>query len=208
MLLEGKLFGVLAIHASRTCVDPQENQRLLEVLSGPVAAILRGALATEADRVAAGSDASTGLPNARRLRELLDENGGAGRLPFPVSALGFKVLRVSESTAGNSEGFFAQMLNGVRARVPAASLLFRISERELAVVVLDSDAQSAVSAAAEVIAASELLDFGGSRVTVAASNLLLDRRSLAAYLGACSSFAPAVVPRTASMPSAHSDSIH
>ena len=143
MTAESTLVGVLSLYATARDAFTEEHQRVLEVVSKQVSAIMKGATQFERSVSTSMRDAQTGLPNRERLTQLTQPENGIEVLSYPVSAL---VIRVNQPKfAGgskDSDEMLAIVVASVRRTLRSADLLFRSGEQELVALLLKADRHS------------------------------------------------------------------
>ena len=143
MTAESTLVGVLSLYATARDAFTEEHQRVLEVVSKQVSAIMKGATQFERSVSTSMRDAQTGLPNRERLTQLTQpENGIEGTF---VSSIRARDSRESAEVCRRFERQRRDASHCCRKRAQSsrsADLLFRSGEQELVALLLKADRHS------------------------------------------------------------------
>jgi diguanylate cyclase (GGDEF)-like protein len=138
MTAEQSLVGVLSLYALTRDAFSEEHQRVIEVISKQVSAIMKGAASFERSVSKSMRDAQTGLPNRERLTQLTQPADGVEVLSYPVSAL---VIRIDHQKLASGD-LIVSVAAAARKTLRSADLLFRSGDRELVALLLKADKQS------------------------------------------------------------------
>lgn len=144
LLAAGELIGVLSLYAPARDAFTGDDGRIVGLVAGHIASALDGALGFERDLLSL-RDSATGLPNERSLRQLLDSSGLLDSQP----ALSFCVLSVENDCRGDgrpgpcgeNDDLVRFAASAARRVLRATDLVFRLGEREIVVLMPDTDAE-------------------------------------------------------------------
>jgi putative nucleotidyltransferase with HDIG domain len=214
MMVANGLVGVLSLYATGREAFSDEHQRILEVVSRQVSAIIKNAAQFESARVASMRDSVTGLPNIERLKQVTEPNN-SDLLSYPVTAILVRVEYLQGAGRpeehGPRERLFGAVAKATRQSLRSVDLLFRSAPEELVALLLKADPASSTAIANRL--RSNLAEIGPQlgnnepsvRTTVIASPLHQDAVSIDSFLksfkGDTDSFRPVNVP-------SKSESIH
>ncbi len=192
MMVGNNLVGVLSLYAAGREAFSEEHERILEVVSRQVSAIIRNAVQFESARVASMRDLFTGLPNLERLRQVTEPNSSVDLLSYPVSAIvvrvefGPSVPRAEDSPV--RETLLNTIARTTRNSLRSVDLLFRSGPEELVALLLKSDPDSSTaiadrlrSALAEIVSQQRNAE-PVVRTTVIASPVHENARSIDRFL--------------------------
>ena len=147
LLLGQDLIGVLTLYS----VDPdafnEDHQRILEVVGRQVSHTVRQALTFERYRATDLRDTATGLPNIRQLERMFAAASTNVQPEDKVSVI-FVTIRQGAVRHGNSMGPVSDraieaVASGIRKALRVGDLLFRYDANELAVLLSQTDAETA-----------------------------------------------------------------
>jgi diguanylate cyclase (GGDEF)-like protein/putative nucleotidyltransferase with HDIG domain len=149
-----KLVGVLSLYATRTDAFSEEHERLVEIVARQVAPLLQQSLDYTTSSLRAFRDPLTGLPNLEHLRQLAGDRAGTAELPVPSSLIYVDVSDLKRITVVHGRSVAEQALRDLVHRLcsalRAADVLFKLESEEFAVLLLQTDSQTAQTIAARM----------------------------------------------------------
>lgn len=166
MIVGDKLVGVLSLYSQGVNAFSEDHQRLVEIVARQVSPVLQRSVDYAASSVRAFRDPLTGLPNLHHLRQLADEQNQLAELPTPTSLIYIDINQVQavSATHGRRIGDHAlrQIVQQLRANLRAADVLFRLSGDEFAVLLLQTDRETASYIALRMQTSVQQISAGGA----------------------------------------------
>jgi len=215
MTVGGSLVGVLSLYSIAPEAFSEEHQRILEVVSRQVSAILKGAAEFDRTKAVSFRDQLTGLPNIEQLHQLAREEQTIEQVTEPVSVLLIDVQGLERINVqhGRHEGdaILRKVVRAARRSLRAADVLFRFRDDELLALLLHTDRRTAALITSRVQDAikSEASEHGTPRfeATIITLSAPEDGRSIAQLVERAGRALPNN-PVDSSGPSYPSPSIH
>lgn len=142
LLAPDSLIGVLSLYAPGRDAFTGDDSRVVGLVAGHIAGALNAALAFERDLLSL-RDSATGLPNERSLRQVLASSGLLQDQP----ALSFCVISLDgerhggAAPCGRDDDLVMFAASAARRVLRATDFVFRFSEREIVVLMPDTDAE-------------------------------------------------------------------
>jgi diguanylate cyclase (GGDEF)-like protein len=141
------LVGVLTLYS----VDPDafndDHKRILEIVGRQVSQTVRQALTFQRQRATDFRDAATGLPNVRHLERMLAATSSNVQPEDKVSVIFVTIHGSSRTHAGGfapvSDRTIEAVASGIRKALRVGDLLFRYDANELAVLLSQTDSDTA-----------------------------------------------------------------
>jgi diguanylate cyclase (GGDEF)-like protein/putative nucleotidyltransferase with HDIG domain len=129
LISQGALIGVVSLYAPSRDAFTEEHQRVLEVISRQVSAIIKQASEFDDARQGTLRDRLTGLPNLEHLRQIASAERLGDPLKEPTSVIlvdiGIPSTVAAQSGADQADTALMAVAQAVRRSLRAADLLFR-----------------------------------------------------------------------------------
>jgi diguanylate cyclase (GGDEF)-like protein/putative nucleotidyltransferase with HDIG domain len=158
LVTSDRLVGVLSLYALPVNAFTEEHQRLVEIAGRQVSPVLQRSIEYAQSSLRTFRDPLTGLPNLEHLRQLADEQNELAELATPSALLYIFVneLKRINQTQGRSAGDQAlrDVVDYLRGNLRTADVLFRLESDVFAVLLLQTDRETAVAIAARMRASS------------------------------------------------------
>lgn len=142
-----KLVGVLSLYAKASEAFTEDHQRLVEIVARQVSPVLQRSVDYANSSLRAFRDPLTGLPNLQHLRQLASEQDQLSDLPTPTSLIYLDINDLKRINVAQGRGVGDQALRQVvqhlRTNLRAADVLFRLESDEFAVLLLQTDRDTA-----------------------------------------------------------------
>jgi putative nucleotidyltransferase with HDIG domain len=153
LLIGDQLVGVLTVYSPIRDAFTDDHKRVLEVIGGQVSHTLHRAVALQRERMTSDRDTATGLPSARQFERLV-----ASELATPEAStqLSIVLLRLAPPSPTDwkqwypSPDVLTRVAASARNALRGADLLFHFGARELAILLLRTDAAAARQVAERV----------------------------------------------------------
>ena len=141
------LIGVLTLYSVDSDAFNEDHKRILEVVGRQVAHTVRQALTFERYRATDLRDTATGLPNIRHLERMFAAASTNVQPEDKVSVI-FVTIRQDSARQGNdvhaiNDRTIERVTCGIRKALRVGDLLFRYDGNELAVLLSQTDAETA-----------------------------------------------------------------
>jgi diguanylate cyclase (GGDEF)-like protein/putative nucleotidyltransferase with HDIG domain len=166
LLSSEKLVGVLTLYARNPEAFTEDHQRLVEVVARQVSPVLQRSIEYASSSLRAFRDPLTGLPNVEHFRRLADEQNQLTDLPSPTSLIYIDVndrkMNGVSHGLGAGDQALRELVLQLRANLRAADVLFRLEGDEFAVLLLQTDKDTASSIAARMKLSIQSLGAVGS----------------------------------------------
>jgi diguanylate cyclase (GGDEF)-like protein/putative nucleotidyltransferase with HDIG domain len=160
-----KLVGVLSLYARPADAFTEDHQRLVEIVARQVSPVLQRSIEYMSSSVRAFRDPLTGLPNIEHLKQLAAEQEQLAELPIPSSLIYVDVNDLKTINISHGRGVGDQALRDVvqqlRSNLRSADVLFRLESDEFAVLLLQTDRQTAGAIAARMKTSVQQVNIGG-----------------------------------------------
>jgi diguanylate cyclase (GGDEF)-like protein/putative nucleotidyltransferase with HDIG domain len=149
MIVGGSLVGVLSLYSTKADGFSEEHQRIIEVVSGQVSAIIKHAAEFERTKSLALRDQLTGLPNIDRLRQIpaLELATDAPSIPVSILLIDVNGLENINRRYGRTQGdaVLGRVVRAIRRSLRAADMLFRYRDDEFLALLLSTDTRTSRS---------------------------------------------------------------
>jgi diguanylate cyclase (GGDEF)-like protein/putative nucleotidyltransferase with HDIG domain len=143
LLAQRELVGVLSLYSTVHEAFSEDHQRIVEVVSHQVSAIVKNAADFEATKRQALRDQLTGLPNIEHLRQLTSSATSNDLLGDAFSLVVVDVDKLAQINEhyGHSAGdrILGRLVRAIRRSLRAADFLFRYRDDEFVVVLFHTD---------------------------------------------------------------------
>ena len=141
------LIGVLTFYSVDTDAFNEDHKRILEIVGRQVSQTVRHALTFERYRATDFRDIATGLPNVRHLERMFAAASANVQPEDKVSVI-FVTIRQGKHRHGNSvqlvnDRTIESVASGIRKALRGGDLLFRYDGNELAILLSQTDADTA-----------------------------------------------------------------
>ncbi len=147
LLSSDMLVGVLSLYSKGADAFTEDHQRLVEIVARQVAPVVQRSIEYSTSSVRSFRDPLTGLPNLEHLRQLADEqNHLTDRLtPTALIYIDVNALKNVNTSHGHGAGdhALAELVRQIRSNLRAADVLFRVGSDEFAVLLLQTDKDTA-----------------------------------------------------------------
>jgi diguanylate cyclase (GGDEF)-like protein len=169
LISDDKLVGVLSLYARNRDAFSDDHQRLVEIVARQVSTVLQRSIAYASSSLRSFRDPLTDLPNVEHLRQLGSEQNQVADLPAPTALIHIDVKEVQKSSRGYSVGDQAlrDLVRHLAKNLRAADVLFRLENDEFAVLLFQTDKETAGVIATRMKASvEELSKTGANKVNV------------------------------------------
>jgi diguanylate cyclase (GGDEF)-like protein len=149
-----RLVGVISLYSSNAEAFTEDHQRLLEIVARQVSPVLQRSIEYTSSSMRAFRDALTGLPNLEHLRHIADDHNQLSELPRPSSLIYVDVNEIGAinlihgRTVGDQT--LREVVQHLQANLRAADVLFRLERDDFAVLLLQTDKETASLIAARM----------------------------------------------------------
>jgi diguanylate cyclase (GGDEF)-like protein/putative nucleotidyltransferase with HDIG domain len=151
LLADSQLIGVLSLYSPIRDAFKEEHQRVLEVASSQISAVLRQAVQFERNRELSLLDRVTGLPNLEELRHFTKSDSVAHFAGQPTSVILVRVPDATTLRPGFSlEAILPVVVRAIRRSLRAGDLLFRFDASAFVVLLLQTANETNQSIAGRV----------------------------------------------------------
>jgi diguanylate cyclase (GGDEF)-like protein/putative nucleotidyltransferase with HDIG domain len=149
-----RLVGVLSLYASNAGSFTEDHQRLVEIVARQVSPVLQRSIEYASSSMRAFRDVLTGLPNLEHLRQLADEQGQLSELPRPTALIYIDVneLKKINLIHGRNAGdqILREVVQHLQSNLRATDVFFRLESDDLAVLLSQTDKETASLIAARM----------------------------------------------------------
>jgi diguanylate cyclase (GGDEF)-like protein/putative nucleotidyltransferase with HDIG domain len=140
-----RVVGVLSLYAKSSNAFTEDHQRLVEVVARQVSPLLQRSMEYALSSVRPFRDPLTALPSIDHLRQLADEKNQLADLPTPTTLI---YIHVNESkhinlNRGVADQSLREVVQQLRSCLRVADVLFRLESNEFAVLLLQTDRDTA-----------------------------------------------------------------
>lgn len=171
-LISGEtLVGVLSLYAKGADAFTEDHQRLVEIVGRQVSAVLQRSVEYATSSLRAFRDPLTGLPNIEHLRQLANEHNHLSELPTPTALIYIDVNELKKINLAYGRNVGDQTLHEVvrhlRENLRAADVLFRLESDDFAVLLLQTDKETANAIAARMkLSVRQVNSIATSKLTI------------------------------------------
>jgi putative methionine-R-sulfoxide reductase with GAF domain len=158
LLAANKVIGVLSLYSTNKDAYSEDHERIIEVVARQVSPVIVEAHAAERTRNESQRDESTGLPNLRRLLDVVSAHHGATDAEHPYCLV---VARITSNNLAESSAS-GPVVNAVRRALRPADVLFGAGQNELVALLFNTELQAASVVAARVSATLDTLRHEGA----------------------------------------------
>jgi diguanylate cyclase (GGDEF)-like protein/putative nucleotidyltransferase with HDIG domain len=176
LVVGDRLVGVLSLYAPGQDSFNEEHERLIEIVARQVSPVLQRSVDYTTTSLKVLRDPLTGLPNLEHLRQLSEYRGQSAELPIPSSLIYVDVNDVKCINLGQGRSVRDEVLHDLvhhlRSSLRAADVLFRLENDEFAVLLLQTDRETAQTIASRMRASVQnvgVAQFLSVNVTLAVS---------------------------------------
>lgn len=149
-----RLVGVLSFYAPGADSFNEEHERLVEIVARQVSPLFQRSLDYTTSALRAFRDPLTGLPNLEHLRQLSGDHTQTAELPVPSSLIYIDVNDLKRVNEAHGRAVGDQILRDLvqllRSSLRAADVLFRLESDEFAVLLLQTNVDTAHAVASRM----------------------------------------------------------
>jgi diguanylate cyclase (GGDEF)-like protein len=155
LVLDDNLVGVLSLYSTRPVAFSEDHRRVIQVACRQITRAIKDAVAFDKTRAETYRDCVTGLPNMGRLKQFSKEVDVLGEQPSePVSVVLVDVIGMGAVNRryGRRQGdlVLGHVAAVLRNTLRAADILFRSDSDEFAVLLAQTDFDTATNIAARM----------------------------------------------------------